>query len=170
MRTKKNMLRIGTLILIGMFLLLPLMSSPVAASFTTYSSIATNNPTPPAWPTVAITVPANRGYTNVGGMATFQLNYSFTDSNGGGLGSNHRATLIVTRTPGPNPPGSPATTGWVFVAAGGGGGGPITGTLTITDTWAPPSSVTWDIEVIGTCTDIQTTNSQTDTDCYQVWV
>jgi hypothetical protein len=150
-----------------MFLLLPLLSSPVAASFTTFSSVATNNV--PAWPVVTITVPANTVYTNTGGMATFQLNYSFGDTNGPGLGSNHRATLTVTRTPGPQPGGSPATTGWVFVAAGAGTGA-VTGTLTITDTWSPPASVTWDIEVIGECIDLQTTNSQTDTDCYQVSV
>ncbi len=101
MRTKKNMLRIGTLITILMFLLIPLMSSPVAAGFTSPSTGDTENSDGAAVKASITSIPDGpypiRYYDNAPRTATFKFTVDFVDSSSSGEGSEHYAVLYVER-------------------------------------------------------------------------
>ena len=151
MKNKRKLgFRIWVLFSIVLFLLIPLLSSPVAAAFNhTSSVITTAGPGLFGFPTVTVTVPTGspiQEQDQAPRTATFQLDYSFSDTTPtgvGSLGSTHKATMTVTRTPGPSP--APVTTNWIPL-------NPSTstsGTLYINDTWTQAGSVNWDVEVIG---------------------
>jgi hypothetical protein len=151
--------RIGAMCLIALFLLIPLLSSPVAAAFIDNTNVTTNNPATGA-PTVVINPTTARVYIHASGTpttASFTLTYSFTDSKPGGSGSNHYADITVT------PPGVPAgfaSVGPMFVPAGT---GPITGILLVgpLNYGAPPPPTTWTVTVTAFCTDIASTTTTT---------
>lgn len=100
-----------------MFILIPLLSQPVAAWGTfTYTCFANTNNTP-SGPTATASCPPPYYLNGTGpNSAAFQCNYTFIDSKPGGQGSWHKFTLTVT------PPGAPVgqvSSGWVFISAGG---------------------------------------------------
>ena len=97
--------RIGTLFLIAMFLLIPLLSSPVSASFTQgLGAVWTNNwpPPPGAGPTAggAIAAPASPVGDSAPFDIRFSVGYAFTDSYAGGSGSIHEVNITVMWQPG----------------------------------------------------------------------
>ena len=113
MVNRKQALRLGTFLAILMFLLVPLLSSPVAAAFTDNTNVTTDMT--PAGPTIVINPTNNRVhfYDGLAPTATFTLTYSFSDTDPTGLGSWHTATITVT------PPGAPtgfASTGALFLS------------------------------------------------------
>ena len=131
---RKHALRIGTILCILVFLLIPLMSSPVAASFIEpLGGVWTVNS--PAGPNAGgnVGAPANIS-DNSPFNAKFSVEYIYKDNNTGGSGSNHWTEIIVYYKP-PN-------TGWqgpvlcsqtpIFISAGGG-----TRTGTYTTPWIP---------------------------------
>ena len=98
---RKNVLRIGTFISIAMFLLIPLLSSPVAAGFTS-ESIGTSENTGDG-PEVSVTLPEGpfpKVYPDdAPRTATFEFEYYFIDSSeSGGYGSDHYAILYIEKT------------------------------------------------------------------------
>jgi hypothetical protein len=105
MSKKKNMLRIGTILCILLFLLIPLLSLPVAAAHTVHlGSVWTDNL--PACPTAGGTigggVPAQITDTSPFN-ARYTVDYSYSDSKPGGtLGSDHWMEVVVSWT-GPSP-------------------------------------------------------------------
>ena len=106
MVNRKQTLRLGTFLAILMFLLVPLLSSPVAAAFTlNLGSVTTNNT--PGGPTATgvISAPATI-FDTTPWNANFVVSYSYTDSNPGGLGSIHWLTVSVTWQPGGTGPWS----------------------------------------------------------------
>ena len=149
MRKKRKIIRIGTLICLLLFLLIPLLSSPVAAAFSVTARADTDNTTagPAAW----ITLPGGPYpiiFPDVGQtVGNFYLEYYFNDNNGPGSGSWHRATMNITRNPGPNP-GS-TSTGWVFL----GPGGSASGTLSIVDNYNFGTTYIWTVNLAADCWD-----------------
>lgn len=125
----KKLLRIGTLILIVVFLLLPLMSSPVAAAHTVLLGNVTTDNLPPG--------PAAGGTVN-GGIpgtivdtspfdARYTVDWSYNDMSGGTSGSDHWIKVIVSWN-GPGGSGSATRTQPKFFIAAN--GGRFTGTYT----------------------------------------
>jgi hypothetical protein len=120
--------RIGAMCLIAMFLLIPLLSSPVAAGAHTFAAGTgtSTNTNPPAVCTVAITMTGPLA-TPAGAppnTLTVTFNYNFVDSNAGPAGSKHICNMRVTEpTSGTN---RLVSTGWITVAAGA----TVSGTLT----------------------------------------
>ena len=162
-RKGKKILRIGTLILIVMFLLLPLMSSPVAAQLSlNLGSVWTNNLPLPTGPTAGgtITTPVSP----VGDIAPFNIQfsvgYTYTDSNPSGTGSNHQLSIGVSWQPGGTGPWSGPniyTQNMIFVAAGQ---APVSGTYTTP--WLNGYGgigTNFNVIVTVTCQDIQTGQS-----------
>ena len=149
MKSRKNILRIGTFLAILMFLLIPLLSSPVAAAFF-YNSTAVTCIDVNGVLTADADCPPPYIFQHSGTpTATFTCDYTFTDSYSNGVGSQHRATITVV---GPGTPtgGAVGSTGWVVLNPGA---GTSTGTISVgpfTYT-APPPSVTWTVEVVADC-------------------
>ncbi len=151
----KPLLRIGTFIIILMFVLVPLLSSPVAAAFTqNLGSVWTINTT--GGPTAGGTVGAPPTISDSSPFnAQFVVEYSYTDSNPGGSGSNHWTEIIVYY----QPPGM----GWrgpvtftqappIFITAGGG-----TRIGTYITTWLigyGGKGTNFDVYVVVNCQDI----------------
>jgi len=99
---KKQALRIGTFLAILMFLLVPLLSQPVAAAFHYYSEGATNNT--PSGPTATAYCPPPYSFIHESeAIAVFEVWYHFKDTHYEGSGSWHqariRATLLPSGTP-----------------------------------------------------------------------
>ena len=149
---KKNELRMGVIFSIAIFLLLPLLSSPVAAAATINTTATTTNTG--AGPTAVASVPGPWSFPDVGvRTATFVCTFSFSDSVGGS-GSLHQANLTVHKTSA-NPPVAPITAfaapppGWPLSLA------IASGSFQIVDgyTWAEVP-VTWSITLTVTCLDI----------------
>jgi len=87
---KKNMLRMGVIFSIIMFVLMPLISSSVTAAATINTTATTTNTG--AGPTAVALVPGPWSFPDVGvRTATFVCSWSFSDSVGG-QGSLHQAT------------------------------------------------------------------------------
>jgi len=148
MKSRKNILRISAFLTILMFLLIPLLSSPVAAAFF-YNSTAVTNVTSSGYTADADCPPPYTFQHSGNPTATFTCDYTFTDSDSSGPGSRHRATITVV---GPGTPtgGAVGSTGWVVLNPGA---GTSTGTISVgpfTYT-APPPSVTWTVEVVADC-------------------
>jgi hypothetical protein len=160
MKNKRKLrFRIWVLFSIVLFLLLPLLSSPVAAAFTFNVSTAWTNNTA-AGPTV--------GWTNTGGnppgaytsvhtnpaSATFVCNFSFADTSGQPQTpcSRHYGELNVQKIFPTIGPLLTANTGNVFLS----NTGTFTTTLSIGDTYTPnpPMGVTWNISVYVECEDL----------------
>ena len=160
---KKYALRIGTILCILLFLLIPLLSSQVAAP-TTYSIANTDNLS--SGPTVWIEVPDDPVIweDEAPRTVTFICDVIFTDTKGG-QGSNHWARLTVTKI---DPEGEPQDdyTGII----------PVIGTtnrppdLSVTDTWEEGQSTYWIVYIEVSCTDIATSTNAYDSDSYDVWV
>ena len=95
---KKNMLRIGTLITILMFLLVPLLSSNVAASHSVLlgSAFTDNTPNGPTGSVTVGGVPANIRDPSAPRDANYWVDYDFNDNNGGGNGSDHWIQVNVS--------------------------------------------------------------------------
>ena len=154
MKNKKNILRIGTLITILMFLLIPLLSTQVAATFTYFCQASTDNKT--TGPTCQTICPGPWDFVHGPGdtpLAIFCVNITFLDSNPTGSGSNHMVDITVT------PPGAPLgynTTTYVFLNPGQ---GPITTKLYVNLTYSPPTS--WDVLVEAWCFDVNLGAGQT---------
>ena len=99
---RKNILRIGTFISIAMFILIPLLSSPVAAF--TLTSIGTSENIEDG-PDVSITLPEGEFPRYIPDepprTATFKFEYVFIDSTEtgqGNYGSDHYAILYIEKT------------------------------------------------------------------------
>jgi hypothetical protein len=155
--------RIGAICLIALFLLLPLLSSTVAAAFIDTSTSSTNNT--PIGPTAAVT-PTGAGpfgYPDVGaGTATFNCNWNFVDTKPLGIGSDNMATLTVTYQTGAR---TSVNTGIIRLAPGGS----MSGTLTIVMGYPPgPPTDTWTVKVDALCIDLQTSAIATATNTYTV--
>ena len=125
MVNKKQALRIGTFLAVLMFLLIPLLSSPVAATFTFgLGNVWTNNTTtgPTAGGTILGGSPLDNGPTFNG---RFQVNYNYfdTDSRPTNTGSRSRMVVTVNWVPGDGtpPPAFPTvfTQPWVNLPVGG---------------------------------------------------
>ena len=152
------MIRIGTLLSILMLILIPLLSSPVAAAFTFDVSTAWTDNTSTG-PTV--------GWTNTGGNppgvygsadatprnAVFTCDFSFKDTSGNTQtpSSRHYGEMEVFKNP--QGPRQVTNTGNVWLNNGGSN----TATLTITDTYTIGEvPVTWDIMLYVECEDYPT--------------
>lgn len=158
MRTKKNVLRIGTFLAVLMFFLIPLLSSPVAAAFTfNLGSVSTFNG--PAGPTAWGTIVGGNQLDNTPFNARFSVAYNYADANPG-TGSNHQVVLIVSWVrPNGMPGGGPFTytQTWVFLPPGGSTSGTFfTGWIN----YAGKGCV-FTVNVAVTCVDISSTNSMT---------
>ena len=104
--TRKNVLKMAVFISIAMFLLIPLMSSPVAAAFNlTLGSVTTNNL--PGGPTAtgSISTPGTVSDTSPYN-ALFNVQYFYSDNHPTGGGSQHWITLSIRWLPGGNLPWS----------------------------------------------------------------
>ena len=130
---KKNELRMGVIFSIAMFLLLPLLSSPVAAAFTENLGLVTTGNTGGGGPTAtgSITSPGT-----VPDSAPFNANiaveYDYNDNDAAGSGSNHWMVIVVKWQPvGTGPWSGPNTYTQtkIYIAANG---GQRTGTYTTT--------------------------------------
>lgn len=157
---KKNALRIGTFLAILLFLLIPLLSQPVAAANTFDLSTAWTDNTP-AGPTVWWAGANPPGaYTQARGpgaaTVTFDCDFSFSDTSGNPNipSSRHYGELNVQRViPGPPGPLLVASTGNVFLN----NGQSTIITLSITDNYNPAwPTVTWDVWVYVECEDLPT--------------
>ena len=160
--------RIVSLGLIAMFLIIPLLSSPVAAAFTSFSSADTN--CAPTGPTALATVPSSPGtfLDSTPRTATFQCSYSFRDTmnNGRTPSSDHWATITVQKTS-TIPWGSPQTSSTGTISLNN--GQTQTGTLVITDTWTLVQvPVTWHVVVHVYCKDRVSGVSAIDVKSYDV--
>ena len=165
---KKNMLRIGTLMIIFMFLIVPLLSMPIAASFTqNVGTVWTNNT--PGGPTAGGTpnTPASPVGDNSPYSIRLSVGYTYTDSDPNGAGSNHWMVIWVRWRPGGPPAGwstpeihtqswillggpgvrtGTYTTPWVPAGGGSYGGGGTNFRVTVTvycQTVGPPSTASW---------------------------
>ena len=148
---RKNVLRMVVLISIAMFVLIPLLSSPVAAVVNYNAGTGTTtNPTPPAVQTVVFAMSAPFA-TPPGAIppliVNFNWNFADTFPSPGGKGSNHMCTLTVTQTSPAGPPPVSATTGMTYIGANS---RTTSGWLTTTSPFTPPqqgSSITFTIRV-----------------------
>lgn len=150
---KKQALRLGTLLCILLLLLIPMMSSPVAAAFTFNVGVWTDNTS--SGPTVGCggTNPPG-SYSSVDSTprtATFTCTFDFTDSSGNTQtpSSRHYGEMEVFKRP--SGPSQIKGTEVIYLDDGES----YTTTLTITDTYtAGEIPVTWDIMVYVECKDI----------------
>jgi hypothetical protein len=169
MRTKKNMLRIGTLITILMFLLIPLMSSPVAAGFTSPSTGETENSDGAAVEASITSIPDGpypiRYYDNAPRTATFTFTIVFVDSSTSGQGSLHYAVLYVERL---TPEMGPLVdeTGLVPLTPGQSTVPPII--LSVNDNWNENDEKLWHVYVQIGCRKLPDGEWVEDSDNYQV--
>jgi hypothetical protein len=163
---KKNTLRIGSLILILMFLILPILSSPVAASLTVgLGSVWTNNwpPPPGLGPTAGGTIvsPASPVGPDPGPFnIRFSVSYTYTDSYPGGMGSNHWMSITGSYQPGGMGAWVPFTFTQTVVTLGPSG--------TATGTYRTPYIIgyggpgtNFNLNVIVNCQDVSTTTTFT---------
>ena len=104
MKNKKHAFRIGTILFILLFLMISLMSSPVAAEFNQpLGNVWTNNGT--GGITAGVNVGAPPNITDDGiplFRAKFSVEYSYTDSNSNGTGSIHWTEIMVYWQPNGN--------------------------------------------------------------------
>jgi hypothetical protein len=109
MINKKRALRLGTLLCLLLFLLIPLLSSPVAAAFTfNLGSVGTLNG--PAGPTAWGTIAGGNQLDNSPFNARFSVAYNYADANPGGTGSTHQMVVTVSWVrPNGMPGGGPFT-------------------------------------------------------------
>ena len=158
MVAKHKKIRLTMILMISTLFILPLLSSPTAALIIHNAGSGTStNIGPPSAPTVVITlIPGTYpGGTPPGGNSPLDesFSYTFTDSNPGAKGSDHRCDMSISRTPGGAGPWS-TTTGWVHVNSGG----TTSGTLTITGMGftppVPPATVVFTITVAMTVRDL----------------
>ena len=155
MNKSKVKLRVVSLFLIAMFLLIPLLSSPVAATtqWYTYCSAYTDNTPPPPFgsgPTASVNIPpsAMETWNLDNGTIDFVCNYTFQDNYPDGSGSNHYVNLTVQRT---SPTTGPIWTCdyFCYIAPVG---QTINGQLSLSDTFNN-TGYTWNITVYGYCED-----------------
>ena len=153
MLNKKKALRIGTLLCILLLLLIPLLSSPVAAAFTFDVGTAWTNNTP-GGPTVGHNGPGEGSYGSADSTprtATFKCVFDFSDTSGNVQtpSSRHYGEIEVFKNP--SGPRQTKTTGVIYLNDGGS----YTVSFTITDTYTVGElPVTWDIMVYVECKDI----------------
>lgn len=165
MSKKKNILRIGTLITLLMFLLIPLMSSPVAARtwVDIGGGVMTNNTG--AGPTAGGTLIAPSGIlTNSAPFdVAFNVSYAYQDSNGGGAGSDHWMTVTVSWQPGGiggwSGPTTYTQTPKINIGAGMGSNSGIYSTPYLIGYGGPGTNFI--VEATVTCEDIATTEDYT---------
>ena len=126
---KKNILRIGTLISIVMFLLFPLMSTPVAAAHNVYLGSVTTDVFPSGSAAGGTVASVSGSIVDVSPFnANYDVDYFYTDSVGA-PGSDHWTKVNVNWVPPSGPPGSITFTH-----------GPITViSTTNSGTWQTPS-------------------------------
>ena len=138
-----------------MFLLMPLLSSPVIAAASVNTTATTTNTG--AGPTAISFVPGPWSFPDVGvRTATFVCTYDFSDTLGNPAGSNHQATLYVQKTstspPGPVLPAS-SPLWWLSAAS-------VSGSFQLSDNYTFfEVPVTWTIFLNVTCTDLFTSTS-----------
>ena len=164
---KRNTLRIGSLIFILMFLLLSILSSPVAASFTQpLGSVWTINWPPPPPPGIGPTAGgAIAGPTSPVGDSSpfdirFSVDYNYTDAYPAGLGSNHWMSIIGTYQPGGMGAWVPFTFTQTVVTLGPGG----TASGTYTTPWIfsyGGNGTNFNLNVVVNCQDISTMSTFT---------
>ena len=169
MVNRKQALRLGTFLAILMFLLVPLLSSPVAAAFTDNTNVTTDMT--PAGPTIVINPTNNRVhfYDGLAPTATFTLTYSFSDTDPTGLGSWHTATITVT------PPGAPtgfASTGALFCPPGVSPPAVWTGVLSVGPLThpVPPGPTVWTVTIFVSVLDVANNNLVTSSATFTVTV
>ena len=136
---KKNILRMGVIFSIAMFLLMPMISSPVAAAFT-HNSDVFNTVTDESELAPWADCPPPYTFEHEGqALASFTCSYTFNDERTGGAPYQHRATITVT-------PGGSSTTTWTIVAAGTSPSGTISvGPLGYS---TEPGITSWNVEVL----------------------
>ena len=151
---KYNKIKLSVILIITTLILIPLLSSPVSAAITwNIGNTWTNNS--PAGPTAggvligAGSARADPATPPPNSIVTFTCTYSFVDTNPGGIGSFHQATMTVTP---PGPPAGVVSTGVIFRLPGG---GPVVGTLSVGPLTNPKGTV-YTITVQTTCTDVST--------------
>ena len=147
---RKNVLRIGTFISIAMFLLIPLLSSPVAAGFTLESECSSENLED--GPVVSANLPPGsfpRVYPDdAPRTAIFELTYVFVDSTTEGAGSEHYAILYVQRV---LPEGEPLVKNTGHVPQFPGTSSSPPQTLQIKDDWIEDEDCYWHVHVTIAC-------------------
>jgi len=153
---KKNMLRMGVIISIAIFILMPLLSSPVAATFVSIHYADTDNT--PAGPTATITPPTTTEIKHSGASyANFQCNYHFKDTNPGGGGSWYYTYMKVQKI-------DPYDENYQEKQFGpeniGPSGSDIIGELIIQDTYS--GTTTWRVWATLYCEDILTSVRSND--------
>ena len=170
-KKKNNILRIGALISIAMFLLIPLMSSPVAAAFNlTLGSVTTNNL--PGGPTAtgSISTPGSVSDTSPYN-ALFNVQYFYSDNHPTGWGSDHWITLSIRWLPGGNLPWSGPVTRTQPTITRPAGSGQLIGWYTAT----PPinnyggKQTVFEVTVIVHCKDTASGFTQTWTSTTQTF-
>lgn len=151
MISKKRTIRFVTFFSILLFLLMPLLSSPVAAGFTLESECSSENLED--GPVVEANLPSGGPFPKVypdvaPRTAIFELTYVFVDSTTEGEGSEHYAILYVQRL---LPTGEPfvKNTGHVPQLPGTSSSPPKT--LQIKDDWIEDEDYYWHVYVTMGC-------------------
>ena len=174
MRNKRKIIKLSSLICILLFLLIPLMSSPVAASFNYgLGNVWTVNwpPPPGAGPTAGGTITGPFGGTLFDTSpfnAQFNVLYNYTDAypaGSGGMGSNHWMSITVSYQPGGTGPWvGPLTFTQTTIVLGPMG----TASGTFTTPMIPANglsyggkSTNFQVTVVVNCQDIATTSTFT---------
>ena len=129
----------GVIFSIAMFLLMPMISSPVAAAFT-HNSYVETTVTDLGELVPYADCPTPHYFEHEGqASATFTCSYTFNDERTGGAPYQHRATITVT-------PGGSSTTTWTIVAAGTSPSGTISvGPLGYS---TEPGITSWNVEIL----------------------
>jgi hypothetical protein len=162
MKNKRKLgFRIWVLFSVALFLLIPLLSSPVAAFTQNLGSATTNNT--PAGPTASGTISAPATISdNSPFNARFQVDYSYTDSLPGGAGSNHWIQIIGSYQPNGSVnwwPFSFTQNPSIFISQNG---GTVTGTYTTGwITGYGGKGTNFQLYVYVNCQDVATTQTQT---------
>ena len=151
---KRIRFRIWVWFSIALFLLIPLLSGQVGATFTYYCEGKADNKT--TGPSAQAICPEPWTFEHDDGdtpLAIFCCNITFLDSNPNGNGSNQRVRLTITP---PGPPTGQNDTTWIFLSPSQ---GPIYTKRYVNLTYNPPTS--WEVKVEAWCWDIDLGPTQT---------